>query len=127
MLTKILSFIPFVSKLTGLPSKLIALGTILTVLISFTYWGYDKIYTAGYNEAALEYQTEMVSKVKEEVDKAKLLWKDEHDKIISNLKREKQVEIVTKEVYRDVYHTEYVCEDIGKNALELLNRPLKGD
>lgn len=104
------------------PGKFIAVATIVTALISFSMWGYNNIYDAGYNEAALKYEVALSEKVVEEVQKAKSQWKVESDKALQVAKKDRIVVEKVKTIYKDVYKTEYVCEDIGSNALELLNR-----
>ena len=124
MLGILSKFLPFLSS--G-PGKMIWITTLLTTLTSFCVWGYNSIYEAGYNEASLLYKTEMVRKIEEELDKARTNWEIETDKAIALAKTEREVVEKVKTVYVDVYKTEYLCEDVGDNALELLNRVFDND
>tara|TARA_R110000803_G_scaffold13482_9_gene37944 strand:- start:22650 stop:23045 length:396 start_codon:yes stop_codon:yes gene_type:complete len=107
---------------SGIPAKLGLIVTLVTTVTTFAVWGYNNVYESGYNEAALQYETQMAKKVSEELNKAKTTWQVEAEKAIAAAKAEREVVEVTKTVYRDVYKTKFVCKDLGENALELLNR-----
>lgn len=109
----------------SLPIKLILIAGLVTTLTTFCVWGYNTVYEAGYNKASLEYQKEVSNKVKESLVKAREEWDVEAAKALEVARSEKEIVERTKTVYRDVYRTEYVCEDIGKSAVELLNRVLE--
>lgn len=115
-----------ISKVFGIfssgPGKIVAIAIITTSLVGFIMWGYNSIYSAGYNEAALEYEVKLSEKLVEEITKAQTKWQIETDKAIALVKKDQVVIEKVKTVYKDVYKTEYECEDVGQNALELLNR-----
>jgi len=104
------------------PGKMIAIAALVASLTGFVVWGYNSIYSAGYNEASLEYQVMLSEKLSEEISKAQAQWEIETKKAIALVKRDQVVIEKVKTVYKDVYRTDYTCDDIGENALELLNR-----
>lgn len=107
---------------TGKAGKLGLIVTLISCLTGFYMWDRSNTYQAGYNEAALQYQIQMSAKVMEELTLAKQSWQVEADKAIAAAKADRLVETVVRTVYRDVYRTDFICKDIGENALELLNR-----
>lgn len=118
----------WISKIVGFassgPAKLIIIAGVITALTAFRMWDYANIYEAGFNEAALEFRSELSDQLAEEVAKARAEWKIESDRALALVEKERVVVEKTKTIYRDVYKTEYSCKDIGVNALELLNRSL---
>lgn len=116
MLSKIFSFF------SGGYGKVILILSLVSTLTAFVMWGHSVVYSSGYTDASLVYEKAMSEQVILELDKAKIQWQIDTDKAVALADKDKEVIERVKTVYRDVYKTEYKCNDIGDNALELLNR-----
>ena len=110
-------------EIPTIPKPLIYLF-ILTTLIGALTATYHAVFDAGYNKATVEFTKSSQELIINAVEEARATWVSEVKATTVVIEKEAETREVVKTVYKEVYKEVYICEDVGQNVIDLLNRPI---
>lgn len=106
--------------------------TMATIVIGALGATTDFIYTAGQNSVISEYNEKMLEatqdhnkELREALEKQKAELNEQTEKRLEALRNENALNESTREIVREVFVTEFVCDNLGDDFLRLFNNPIR--